>query len=275
MSEYIGLPNYGNSCYVNVIMQLFLHNPKIWQTLYTKFPSPIVQGARQQYCETYKLRLYEQCDALFFLSFMLEKLPEFKDLWEQLWYNKSTCTECKHSTYSSQKENFWIVYPVETEYRYVIEGVEYDLDFTQCIAKQQKQLVDKKCDKCNKSTTHVKGFSLGNKPDILFFNMQLFKKKHTYICDGIELTVSNKLTANPIPLIREQQDYQLQAVIQHSGSLNGGHYLMYYLDSDGWTCYNDDTVFPIDDINSVLAEESSYRSFPLLVYTKIDTPIEA
>ena len=46
----IGLPNYGNSCFVNVVFQIFLHAPEIWKACTNFFGTEdLLKITRKQY----------------------------------------------------------------------------------------------------------------------------------------------------------------------------------------------------------------------------------
>ena len=278
-TQKVPLSNFGNSCYVNVIFQIFLHSYRLWSSLMRSYGSQhtipsLAMQLRHDYCKAFNIRPTEQCDSVLFLSYLLDsKVQDIKAEWQQVWNTKLRCSVCKHTSFSSQTENFWVVYPNETDADYEIEDVVYDYDMTECIRVQQKQVVEKKCDKCNCSTNHLKVSSLGNHPQFLLFNLQLFTNKHVYICDGMELNINKHLQPTPLPDDEElQHDYNLVGVVRHVGSLHAGHYMGYFLDLDGWTCYNDSLVYSINDINSILTHRSPNQSFPLLIYAKSTTP---
>ena len=100
---------------------------------------------------------------------------------------------------------------------------------------------------------------------------QLFKDANFFSCTHSE---SNKHLAVPISVEDEvsfTNKYSLNATINHSGTLNKGHYWAFIKDlhSSSWHSYNDKLVFNVED-NS-LNNTTSYILFYSKVYMFIST----
>jgi len=64
--------------------------------------------------------------------------------------------------------------------------------------------------------------------------------------------------------------YNLTGVVNHEGSLYGGHYYAFCQGKDNWFRYDDSTISPLpsnpNDVNSIVVNQKAY----LLFYTRSD-----
>ena len=261
--ENIGLPNIDNSCYVNVIIQIILHNPDLRHAFESKFGTDgdVIARIRNLYTQTMNISNFEQCDAVWFFNWMLDELdPTFHFIWKLNWKTTFVCTDCKKKTDNKQSENLWYIYqPDNIQAFYDTDNqILYDGTMSDIIYKQIISSVSKNCcqDKINVEHTSIK--TLSNYPIHLFFNFQQFKGKKIVIYETLELIDPNK---------NIKYIYELQGVIVHIGTEMSGHYKIYLLDTNGWKLYNDMMISEIDDINDELIKQTkSNVSYPLLWY---------
>ena len=128
-----------------------------------------------------------------------------------------------------------------------------------------------KCEKCNNTDHNRMDKKLLTKPKTLIIKL----KRYTNI--GTSLVKVNKLIRYYETLNLEKyycginiSNYHLYGVINHIGSLNGGHYYSYvkdYITHDGekqfgntWYCCNDTNVREIS-LNDVLNSNNAYMLF--------------
>jgi ubiquitin C-terminal hydrolase len=264
-TEKVSLQNQSNSCYVNCIIQIFLHSSKLWSRFITlKRQESFLLDIRKQYCDFAGISTFEQCDATLFLNWILDKLEKEKEAWSQKWTIMRKCLKCDHKTITNHEQNLWYVYPHENDESFVDEdGQKYDCDMADCIFNQDQDYIDKKCDECKVTTKHKQVSSLQNFPENLFFNFQHFEEKLVYTYQDIDLTVY------PIDANIEQQtkNYILNGLVCHKGTQDFGHYTIYLKDSDGWYHYDDSRRTPINNIEEILSNKQRFRTIPLLWYT--------
>jgi len=245
-SQKIELINHKNSCYVNVIIQLFLHSHHLFKLLKKYFGYNLLTKIREIYCDENGISLTEQCDAVLFLNFILDKFNEKCNKinkmseWRQLKKSKLKCIECGHKNSKEFSENVWICYPNNDE------------DLCELLINQSDQLVEYRCEKCGITTIHKKMERILNSPTNLFINLQNFRGKKLQIHQQIELN---------------DQEYSLVGIVKHIGTHSNGHYTIYLLDTDGWTLYNDDKITK-SDIDKILQSTNKYVNYPLLWYYK-------
>ena len=266
MSEKVPLNNVGNSCYINSALQVFLHTPALYENLVECFgKTNLLLTLRKGYCKSSKIQIYDQCDSVMFMNWVLNTMIESgvsSDAWRQSWGGHYTCTECKVKTpIISHNDNMWVIYPpsllmpsksIKDE-----EDREYEYDMGPCLLKQLIEIVDKNCERCGRSTKTKKSMSLETFPPNLFLNLQHFKKSRMLVYEEISIVSQGKTQA-----------YSLKGFIIHTGTLNNGHYVIYIKARDGWHLYDDTTIVKVFDIYAILGNAESNQSSPLLWYEK-------
>jgi len=265
-SEGIGLPNYGNSCYINCVMQIFLHSQFLWDSLLETFGSQdLLKKVREEYCKFAQHAVHEQCDAMLFCNFLFDKLGKLFAPHQQKWTITHICDTCKHESHKNQEENFWRVYPPAAEpEEYIVDeetNFAFDYDMSDCVDMQREESIEKKCEVCKQNTKHTCVTDIFNLSSNLFFNFQLFDRKRVMIYQHLNLTVDDGKT---------QKLYHLKGFILHRGTLQGGHYVAYMKDTTGWKLYDDSKVSPEFAINYILARRQPATTIPLLWYSDED-----
>lgn len=257
-TEKIALPNLGNSCYVNAIIQIFLHSQVLWSSILDTFKADnLLTSLRSKYCEFANIPVYEQCDSMLFLTWLLDNCSEHKQSWEQVWRTNLECTKCSKKTHCrTQSENLWIVYPNTDDAQFDMES---------CVKAQlQEEGIPKNCDHCKENTKHTLRSSLLNLPKNLFINLQHFAGKCFNFYDEICVDVYNNLTED-----EDFAPYVLKGFVMHTGSQSAGHYTTFCLDKDGWTQYDDDTIHRKLDLPTIIMQQSANVTIPLLWYERV------
>ena len=116
------------------------------------------------------------------------------------------------------------------------------------------------CPQCKRHQTAEKKIQIYNSPHILTLHLKRFKSntklstRVEFPIIGLDISkyVINK--ENKFPMV-----YDLFAVANHYGSLNGGHYLAYAKNQNEWYTFNDSSVSQIDE--SRLITNSAYVLF--------------
>jgi len=245
-------------CYINVIIQILLHCPKI-RLLCVKTSGitdidAFIQVLRLEYCTERGVDINAQCDATFFLSWILERLEKHgfgKEEWLQEYTTQSKCITCDTTATShSQLETFKVLLPVEVE----------DNDFCTCWDNQQFHAG--KCDTCGQEKEYQR--YLSNIPLHLFVNLQNF---HYQVNLPEELTFD--FMGEPTGY-----GYALRGVVCHRGTHAFGHYFVLIKEGENWICYNDDTSYqlPLETHSDIdLWIESQDASTPLLWFERVET----
>jgi len=268
----VGLINTINSCYINCIMQIFLHNKllykKLLEWLYTNQNiSPISRNIydilvflKQNFTNDRGYHKNYQCDSEEFLTWLIDKINAdnlFKIKFEQ----KILCNNCNYVKKNYYKELFMnIKIDDETANLYKNEVI----NIVRLLIKQeyQDQLIDYKCKKCN----HDKAIKI-DKPisatKNLIFNINAPKTKIKFY-DFLDIFPD------------EDYEYELYGIIIHIGETNSfGHYKFYYfcdIDDDNEYCLSfDDTKVKLIKkekiLNGNLDKDETIR---LAWYKKID-----
>ena len=258
--KMLTLPNLGNSCYINSVMQIFLNSTTLFNTLKCTFDNFSLEMIRDLYCKTNNISTFEQCDALLFLSFILDKIEvrlkdksiDCSNLWRQKWCSRYKCKNCKKCVDVTQIENFWFIYPVDN-------STENLLEMDQCILNNVRTTVTKNCENCSpkQSVDFSRTQQLSNAPTNLFINLQYFQAAKINIYTSLSLSIGNNYEA----------DYDLKGVIVHSGTETFGHYKVYICIDDEWWLFNDTIVTKVyQDIENIL--RNKYITTPLLWYER-------
>lgn len=260
-SEKIPLPNQINSCYINAALQILLHCDVLWCSLLVTFPNTknLLQHLRTEYCKFAGISTFDQCDAVLFLNWVLDKCSKTNYWWKQEWTSSFKCLSCGHSSKGGkQTENMWILYPKHTEGQpEEVDGCMYDVEMGDCVDMQTTEEVEKTCDEC-KSKKSQRSQNLFNLPPNLFFNLQHFAGKRMYFYDELELEIC----------AGQRREYVLKGFIMHRGGQNSGHYVCCCLDSDGWTVYDDDRIRHKPSFEFLMNLQSPNVTIPLLWYQR-------
>ncbi len=253
--EKVKLPNINNSCFINCIIQIFLHSNKLYKRLREHFGNTdLLLNTRSGYCSFTNINMNEQCSAESFLHWLLEQ-PKKNKSWIQKWLDIRICNECKLKTNIDREEHIWRVYPTTFTDIYTDENNNYyDYEFTECILQNSKDNLEFNCENCKLKTKHQVLNKIKYIGDNIFFSMQNFKNKSIKLYD--ELTIGNA------------GKYDLNGIVEYTGNDYFGHYTVYLLDSNGWYKYNDNKIYEVDDIYPVLENINNTVQLPLLWYVK-------
>jgi uncharacterized UBP type Zn finger protein len=249
--ECLGLSNLGNSCYINVIVQIMLHSPSLWKAVTDVYDprKKMLSSMRSDYCRFAGITESEQCDSLLFLSWLLDKCADTeKSQWTQRWRSMIKCTECGHkSKTEAVEDSVWILYPPPPS--------DGPVELETCV-NSSEIIDDKLCEKCQVKTRHEKRSNIFSFPRHMFFNVQNFAGRKMLPPEEFELN--------------DKRTYKLRGIVMHQGSQRYGHYKCYMLDSGKkWRCYNDKLVTSVmGGLENILELQSSHVTIPLLWYRR-------
>lgn len=151
------------------------------------------------------------------------------------------------------------------------EKVQLDECFELFLRKEQ--LDENNTVYCSVCREHKKGFKkmgIRKLPQILIIHLKRFKQKSKYMSSK-----NSKLVEFPMNgldmgkyCLCQGEVYDLYAVSNHFGSLEGGHYTAFAKDLDGiWRDYDDSSVSAIENVESTVVREPAY----VLFYQKRET----
>ena len=302
-AQKIGLQNLGNSCYINCIVQLFLHHPALFDALVQRFELSLptrkfLHKIRESYCKFAGIQVYEQCDATLFCNYLLDQLQECEttkhiaQMWKQKWNAHFVCSVCQQSSDKVQEENMCILYPPTPSATVSVaplparKGGSDPFDTSSDMFEEDVETFEEdvfvddndneydydmtNCLETQRKQTITKKCEKCNTNTVHDIELDLqnlpqlfFFNFHHFFHKSMLIYEKLKLCANNFT---EVSKYHLKGFICHRGTTNYGHYKAYCKDHDGWYEYNDSSVIPVRDILHVL--HTTQTTFPIVWYEK-------
>jgi ubiquitin C-terminal hydrolase len=149
-----------------------------------------------------------------------------------LWKSTLECKECKN------QRSY-----IETSFQYNLSLPERISDFKEIISSPNIEILSDDnmvyCSSCLKKTDHIKKLEALHFPLILIITLVRFKG-----LSKNELFVDYPLNIENIDL--KDRKYSLQSIVNHYGTLKGGHYTSFGKVDKNWYEYNDETALEIN-----------------------------
>ena len=183
-----------------------------------------------------------------------------RELFYGQWRSSLTCKTCA-----------WASVKYESFFELALQlpsGNRFTLD--ECIQKYlQPEIVSYTCPRCRRERDCIKKFDIVKLPKILtiqfvrFFNDGLWRKKQNFIDFGLTGVDFGQYVTACDGKLNRYRSYNLFAVCNHFGSMEGGHYTAYCLSSKTgqWFKYDD------HEVNEMAARDVVTPAAYVLFYT--------
>ena len=186
------------------------------------------------------------------------------DIFMGMYYTEITCKECNEKSLVFEPYNI-LQLPIPDD---------GEVNLETCISNftVEEELNGKnqyKCEECKKYVDAVRKTSIWETPEVLIIQLKRFKNISTYLTK-VRSTIKYPLTDLSLQKYYSEyfprnHTYDLFGVIQHTGSLHGGHYIAHTKNfiNNKWYEFNDSSVLyiPEDKIEQELISRDSYILF--------------
>ncbi|KAM3591297.1 uncharacterized protein V6R79_026270 [Siganus canaliculatus] len=264
-----GLYNQGATCYLNSVLQVLFrtedfraaverhnHGNCLDCRLQSLFDELKRRTGRTQSITSCLgiTRVYEQQDAAEYLEKILSlSNPDVSQVFHGLLTNRTTCSSCGTETDSDGP--FWnlplALVDSDTELYSVVSGIE---DFFR--EKHFKGENRVYCDSCHAKSNAFTKRVIKNHPEVLMLLLKRFTFDYKYMQ---YIKINSDVIIPDTLQIPENQTYELYAVVDHFGSLRGGHYTATINVNGEWYTFNDSRVTKTQQVN--ITSSSAYLLF--------------
>lgn len=186
------------------------------------------------------------------------------DIFMGMYYTEIICKECNEKSLVFEPYNI-LSLPIPDD---------GEIDLETCIKNftVEEELKDKnqyKCEECKKYVDATRKTSIWETPDVLIIQLKRFKNVGNFTTKvrcTVKYPINNLSFENYYSeYFPRNHKYDLYAVIQHTGSLHGGHYISHTKNAinNKWYEFNDNDVLhiPDDDLEKELVSRDSYILF--------------
>ncbi|XP_051978629.1 uncharacterized protein LOC127640214 [Xyrauchen texanus] len=263
-NEYCGLQNQGATCYLNAVLQCLFMTEDFRKAVLKKSWKPKSVSIELKHlftCLRSKDRsvstegitnalaignVCEEQDAAEFLQKILSMIePEPSEIFHGKKKHSSTCLQSQHESVEEINSFCFLAIAMDSDQHVINVQNSFNSQFEATLQEGEDQLF---CENCKMMTDMKFSYTILQVPQVLVLQMQRF-----YLDYNSMTFLKNKRDVE-IPLHLSVQDeggvqyeYDLYAVINHSGSLSGGHYFadIKSFENQQWYQFNDSSVYRI------------------------------
>ena len=217
----LGIINFSNNCYLNVIIQLFLCNKNSsniiihYLDILNNNGTNIINPKKLMMKLSEKIDVSHQNDSQEVFTLILDLIPNLEKYYLNKIKNVYTCQECKKSR--TKEDTFSTFYihtnSLEDSVRQLIANEEFELE----------------CDFCKKNTFTKKTCRINKLGNILIF----------YNIVKNELKITENITF-------DSYKYKLTGIIKHFGNERSGHYI--FIDYINKLIIDDTRIYKYDNL---------------------------
>jgi ubiquitin C-terminal hydrolase len=163
--------------------------------------------------------------------------------------NRVVCSECSNV---SERYEPWLMIKAPIPGADVVGGPAPTMSACLGSAFEPEKIDDYACDKCKKRVTATKTERISRLPPVTIVSIKRFTNSGHKVrglipwdLDALDFSPWRAFDRDPFTDTRDPSVYSTFAVIEHHGSLNGGHYRMFARDGADWVCYDDSSVYVV------------------------------
>ena len=218
----LGIMNFSNNCYLNVIIQLFLCNKNSYNIIVDYLDilnnngTNIINPKKIMKKLSEKIDVSRQNDSQEVFTLILDLIPDLEKYYVNKIKNVYTCQECEKSRIKEDTFSTFYIHnnSLEDSVKQLISNEEFEL----------------KCDFCKKNTVTRKTCKINELGNILIF-YNIVKNK---------LIITENITFG-------SYKYKLTGIIKHFGNERSGHYI--YIDYINKLIIDDTTISKLDNLS--------------------------
>lgn len=187
-------------------------------------------------------------------------------------FSKITCTRCNNESFAF--DNFMDLSLSFTRSLSILAGFSLER-MLEHFLKEEPLDEDFYCTQCKKPQKSKKKFTIWRLPHILVFHLKRFSQSR-FRREKLRHPITFPMQLDMSPYVKESTDdsvnrtnYELYAIVNHSGDLEGGHYTAECKNpyDNKWYNFNDDSVSSFDMRNKSYSSDGSGYAY-LLFYAR-------